>query len=90
MLATSAPAFSIEARGPFSWPAAVDVLGHFGPTSRYASTDGADSVLRLAFPLDGDFAPAAVALRFAEGVLHGEVAGTDRLDAVSAQVARIF
>jgi DNA-3-methyladenine glycosylase II len=91
MLATSAPAFSIEARGPFSWPQAVDVLGHFGPTSRHApAATAADDVLRLAFPLDGDFQPVAVALRFADGVLHGEVAGTDRLDAVATQVARIF
>jgi len=94
MLATSAPTFSIEARGPFSWTRAVDVLGHFGPTSRHAPEAGAalDPALpiRLAFPLDGDFSPVAVALRFADGRLHGEVAGTKRIDAVAAQVARIF
>ena len=87
MLATSAPTFTIEPRGPFSWTQAVDVLGRFGPTSRHAP-DG--EVLRLAFPLDGDFRPVAVALRFTDGRLHGEVAGTDRVDAVATQVARTF
>jgi DNA-3-methyladenine glycosylase II len=92
MLATSAPTFSIEPRGPFSWPTAVDVLGHFGPTSRHVPerVPGRGCVVRLAFPLDGDFRPVAVALRFADGVLHGEVAGSERVDAVAAQVARIF
>ena len=86
--------FRIEPRGPFSWPMAVDVLGHFGPTGRHVP-DGvpdvaADSVLRLAFPLDGDFEPVAVALWFDGGALVGEVAGTDRIEAVAAQVGRIF
>ncbi len=94
MLATSAPTFSIEPRGPFSWTAAVEVLSRFGPTSRHAPAgEGGDvggPVVRLAFPLDGDFQPVAVALRFADGTLHGEVAGTDRIDDVAAQVARIF
>lgn len=97
MLATSAPTFSIEARGPFSWAQAVDVLARFGPTSRHAPQPGAVGAspdpaapIRLAFPLDGDFSPVAVALRFDEGRLHGEVAGTDRIDAVAAQVGRIF
>jgi DNA-3-methyladenine glycosylase II len=85
--ATSASTFSIEARGPFSWATAVDVLGRFGPTSRHAPSG---EILRLAFPLDGDFRPVAVALRFQDGRLHGEVAGTDRIDAAAAQVARIF
>lgn len=89
-----ARSFRIEPKGPFSWPLAVDVLGHFGPTGRHvveASPKAtADSILRLAFPLDGDFEPAAVALQFEHGVLLGEVAGTNRIDAVAAQVARIF
>ena len=87
MLATSAPTFSIEPRGPFSWPQALEVLGRFGPTSRHAP---AGEILRLAFPLDGDFTPVAVSLRFVDGRLHGEVAGTDRIDAVAGQVARLF
>jgi len=94
MLATSAPTFSIEACGPFSWTQAVDVLGQFGPTSRHApeASSVSDPALpvRMAFPLDGDLSPVAVALRFEDGRLHGEVAGTDRIEAVAAQVARIF
>ena len=92
MLATSAPTFAIEPRGPFSWRQAVDVLGHFGPTSRHAVDTGwqEGEVVRLAFPLDGDFEPVAVALRFEDGILQGEVAGTSRIDAVAAQVGRIF
>jgi len=87
MLATNARTFSIEPRGPFDWSTAVDVFGRFGPTSRHAPKDG---VLRLAFPLDGTFEPVAIALRFEDGVLMGEVAGTEDVDAVTAQVARIF
>ena len=36
----------------FSWPAALDVLGHFGPTRRHApdGQPGGDQVVRLAFP----------------------------------------
>jgi len=90
----NARSFRIEPRGPFSWPLAVDVLDHFGPTGRHVAGEGpaaaSDSVLRLAFPLDGDFEPVAVALRFEAGALVGEVAGSDRIAAVAAQVARIF
>jgi len=96
--AVDARTFRIEPRGPFSWPMAVDVLGHFGPTGRHVPggvpDPGADvaenPVVRLAFPLDGDFTPVAVALRFEDRALVGEVAGTSRIDAVAAQVARIF
>jgi len=87
MPATSARTFSIEPRGPFDWSTALEVLGRFGPTSRHAPKDG---VVRLAFPLDGTFEPVAVALRFQDGALLGEVVGTERVDAVAAQVARIF
>jgi DNA-3-methyladenine glycosylase II len=90
----NARSFRIEPRGPFSWPLAVDVLGRFGPTGRHVAGEGAaaaaSSVLRLAFPLDGDFEPVAVALRLEDGALWGEVAGTERIAAVAAQVARIF
>jgi DNA-3-methyladenine glycosylase II len=44
----------------------------------------------MAFPLDETFAPVAVALSFDGQVLRGEVTGTDDLNAVTAQVARIF
>ncbi len=91
MPAPSAPTFSIEPRGPFSWPLAVGVLGNFGPTSRHAPRDGSDEgTVRLAFPLDGDFTPVGVALRFADGRLEGEVAGTAPTEAVAIQVGRIF
>jgi DNA-3-methyladenine glycosylase II len=95
MPASSPATFSIEPRGPFSWPLALDVLGNFGPTSRHAPkhdqpTSSDHEVVRLAFPLDGDFTPVGVALRFADGRLQGDVAGTSRIDAVAAQVGRIF
>jgi len=101
MHATSASTFSIEPRGPFSWLRAIEVLGHFGPTRRHlpegptsrpgpGGQPGSDDVVRLAFPLDGDFRPVAVALQFKAGVLHGDVVGSDRIEAVANQVARIF
>jgi DNA-3-methyladenine glycosylase II len=78
----------IEPRGPFSWEAALEVLGNFPPTSHHAR-NGA-SALPLTFPLDGTFTPVATALRFESGRLRGEVAGTDDLEAVARQVGRIF
>ena len=75
---------AIEPVGPFSWPAALDVLATWAPIRRHAGGPG------LAFPLDGDFTPVAVALRWERGALRGQVTGSDRLDAVSRQVARIF
>jgi DNA-3-methyladenine glycosylase II len=78
----------IEPRGPFSWPAALDVLGNFAPTRHHPRRPLTG--VTLAFPLDRTFAPTAVALRFENGSLRGEVAGTADLEAVSRQVARIF
>ena len=78
----------IEPRGPFSWSAALDVLGNFAPTSHHPQ--GSPSTVSLAFPLDGRFAPIAVDLRFEEGALRGEVAGTTDSEAAARQVARIF
>ena len=78
----------IEPRGPFSWEAALEVLGNFPPTSHHARND--TSALPLTFPLDGTFTPVATALRFESGRLRGEVAGTDDLEAVARQVGRIF
>jgi DNA-3-methyladenine glycosylase II len=78
----------IEPRGPFSWTAALGVQGSFAPTSHHPQ--GGQSTVTLAFPLDGSFVPAAVALRFEDGALRGEVAGTSELQAVTRQVARIF
>lgn len=74
--------------GPFSWEAALDMAANWRPVARHG--EPRPDVTRIAFPLDGDFAPVAVALRFADGALRGEVAGSDRLDAVARQVARVF
>ena len=79
----------ITPRGPFSWTVANGVLGTFAPTRHHYR--GSSEVIRMAFPLDGDFTPVAAALWEAEdGVIRGEVAGTDRLDAVARQVARVY
>lgn len=74
------PTFSIEPRGAFSLKAA----NGFG----YGPRDpGDDDVMRLAFAGDGDYAPAAVALRqAADGVVHAEAQGA----ATPEQVARIL
>ena len=88
MLATQASTFHLTPAGPFSWEAACDVVKHFGPIVRHWA--GSGDPLRLAFPLDGTFAPVAVALRWDGGRLVGGVVGTEDLAAVSRQVARIF
>lgn len=80
--------FSIAPQGPFSWAAACEVLRHFPPLQHHGR--GNADVLRLAFPLDHDYTPVAVALHGDGGILHGEVRGSDRLEAVARQVARIF
>src|ERR1700730_2568587 len=78
----------IEPRGPFSWESALEVLGNFPPTRHQGRS--ASNAVPLTFPLDGSFTPVATALRFEEGALRGEVTGTDDLEAVERQVARIF
>jgi DNA-3-methyladenine glycosylase II len=78
----------IRPLGPFSWSAAVDVMGNFAPT-RHHLRPGSE-VIPLSFPLDGTCTPVAVALRFEAGSLVGEVVGTADLEAVARQVARIF
>jgi DNA-3-methyladenine glycosylase II len=88
MLATQASTFTLTPSGPFSWEAACDVVAHFSPISRHWA--GSGDPLRLAFPLDGTFAPVAVALRWDGGRLTGEVAGAADVAAASRQVARIF
>src|SRR4051794_39335827 len=81
--------FTLRPKGPFSWELAMDVLGCFPPTRRHGRVSG-DGVVRLAVSQDGDGAPAGVALRWNGDALHGEVSGTDRVDSVARQVARIF
>ena len=80
--------FVIEPIGPFSWDAETDILANFPPTQHFWR--GTSEVVRLAFPLDGNFVPVAVALRFTDGILHDGVVGTDRVDLVRHQVTRIF
>jgi DNA-3-methyladenine glycosylase II len=78
----------IEPQGPFSWTTALEVLGNFAPTRHHPQ--GSESDVTLAFPLDGSFAPVAIALRYGDGVLKGEVTGTEDTEAAARQVARIF
>ena len=88
MIETVGSAFTITPEGPFSWAAARSGLGSFAPVARHASP-GSDTV-RMTFPLDGDFAPTAVALTYLDGTLKGEVVGSTRTEAAARQVARIF
>jgi len=78
--------FAIEPLGPFSWELATDMLGTFPPTAHH----GRGPVVRMGFPLDGTFDPAAVELRWEDGALRAEVAAGVDPEAVRAQVARIF
>jgi DNA-3-methyladenine glycosylase II len=78
---------AIKPRGPFSWEAANDVGRNFGPVRHSWQEPGA---VRMTFLLDGSFTPVAVDLRFEEGALRGEVAGSDDIAAVERQVARVF
>ena len=78
---------AIEPRGPFSWDAANDVGRNFGPVRHNWQEAGA---VRMTLLLDGSFEPVGVDLRFEDGALRGEVAGTDDIGAVERQVARVF
>jgi DNA-3-methyladenine glycosylase II len=78
---------AIKPRGPFSWDAANDVGRNFGPV-RHNWQEA--SAIRMTFLLDGSFTPVAVDLRFEDGALRGEVAGSDDIAAVERQVARVF
>jgi DNA-3-methyladenine glycosylase II len=83
--------FVVTPKGPFSWSLAGDVLRSFAPVLRHGRTSDRE-VVRMAFPLDGDHAPVAVALRWTGTELRGEIAGASPPDeeAVARQVARIF
>lgn len=78
---------AIKPRGPFSWDAANDVGRTFEPVRHNWQEAGA---VRMTFLLDGTFAPVGVDLRYENGELRGEVAGTSDLAAVEGQVARVF
>ena len=77
---------AIKPRGPFSWDAANDVGRNFGPVRHNWQA----KTVRMTFLLDGSFAPVGVDLRFEDGALRGEVAGSDDIAAVQRQVARVF
>lgn len=79
---------AIAPRGPFSWAALTDVMANFPPMTQH--WQGSSELVRMTFPLDREFTPVGVALRFAEGRLHAEVTGSRNLEAVERQVARIF
>jgi len=81
-------AIAITPKGPFSWEAAMDVIGNFSPMTQH--WEGSSELVRMTFPLDGSFVPVGVALRFRDGRLHAEVTGSDDLRRVERQVARIF
>jgi DNA-3-methyladenine glycosylase II len=51
---------------------------------------GTSEVVRMTFPLDRDFTPVGVALRFLDGRLEAVATGSRNLAAVERQVARIF
>ena len=78
---------AIKPLGPFSWEAANDVGRNFGPVRHNWQEPGR---VRMTFLLDGTFAPVGVNLRFEDGAVRGEVAGTSDHAAVERQVARIF
>jgi DNA-3-methyladenine glycosylase II len=88
VIAIDNASFELTPQGPFSWEQACDFVAHFPQLRR--NWAGSGDPLRMAFLLDRTFAPVAVALRWKDGRLDGEVAGTSDVDAVSRQVARIF
>ncbi len=77
----------IRPRGSFSWAAACEVGRNFAPIS-HNWREG--DVVPMTFPLDGDFTPVGVGLRWQDGCLVGEVTGTSSVDRVARQVSRIF
>jgi DNA-3-methyladenine glycosylase II len=81
------PSFILEPRGPFSLARAADVVANFPPLRHQPRVSGG---LRLGFVLDGDHASVAVTVQEVGGALHGTISGTDRIDAVARQVARVL
>ena len=80
--------FDIVPQGPFSWPAAVDVLRTFPPLQRHWR--GQHDSLPLTFLLDGDFTPVSAVLGDAGGRITCLGSGTTDVQRFKAQVARIF
>jgi DNA-3-methyladenine glycosylase II len=91
----------IEPLGPYSWQQTADAFANFAPMSQHSTPRNASvsrgprmregsQVIPMAFPLDGDFTPTAVAIGWTGAAVIGEVAGTRDLERVSRQVARII
>ncbi len=79
---------SLDRPHDFYLSAASDFYAGFVPGSGMARAEGRD--LTFAFRLDDTFEAVAVSLREDGERLVGEVAGTDDVEAVSRQVARIL
>jgi DNA-3-methyladenine glycosylase II len=79
-------AFTITPTGPFSLAAARDIAGGFAAGIGAHQTG---SGILMTFPVEGWRASAAVDVwQTADGLVHGEVSGSDDLDAVRRQTAR--
>lgn len=87
--------FELTPQGPFSFSQAVEVLRNFPPLRRHGKGIAEDGVLRIAFPLDGDFGAVGVAVRAEGDALVVDAFGDGlalptRAAALKKQVARIF
>jgi DNA-3-methyladenine glycosylase II len=78
--------FSIEPSGPFSLAAAQDFAGGFAAG---IGAHGTATGLLMTFPVEGWHDSAAIDVWQApDGVVHGDVAGTDDLETAKRQAAR--
>ena len=78
--------FSIEPRGRFSLAAAQDFAGGFAAG---IGAHGTATGLLMTFPVEGWRDSAAVDVwQTADGIVHGEVAGSDDIETVRRQAAR--
>jgi DNA-3-methyladenine glycosylase II len=78
--------FAIKPRGPFSLAAAQDFAGGFAAG---IGAHGTATGLLMTFPIEGWRDSAAVDIwQGSDGVVHGEVTGTDDLETVQRQAAR--
>jgi DNA-3-methyladenine glycosylase II len=79
--------FTLTPRGPFSLARSADVVAHFPPLRHQPKPDIS---IRLGFILDREHVPVAVDLREEDGAIHGRVLGTNHIELVERQVARIL
>jgi DNA-3-methyladenine glycosylase II len=81
--------FTIAPRGPFDLGVAQDFAGGFAPGLGGHAPGSAGPVLLMAFPVEGWQSSAAVNLwQDADGLIHGDVAGSDEIEQVKVQAAR--